>query len=242
MRQYYSKAKPNRYENVLVTFLLKNNDFFEGELIEYDFKCSMNLSDATKKKKIKSWNGIVNLNRQMVARVEDVDNINNIVEVSIAYYTEKESQTELMKYFMKNLKLLNFIKSSCIKFNINYNDIWCKYIYKIDEEKDDENILDYMIENVDDIELPDNILNLFKEKFIKKDYNIKTNIGIISFDGIQAVKALIENVKNNIDFDFEFKYLSTPNYCLETNNNDENDIFINTLKNINTNKNIFIKI
>ena len=241
MRQFYSKSIPEYNENVLVKFIIRNDDFFEGELLEYDLKCIMNLQDATKKKKIKSWNGIINLNKLMVARVEDIDIESNTVQVSIAYYTEKESQEELMKYFNKNKNLINFIKSSCTKLNLNYDNIWINYIYKIDKEKDD-NIWDYMIENIDDIELPEDILILFKNKVIKKEKNIKTNIGIVSFDGINSIKKLINDVKNNIDFDFEFKYISSPTYILETDTEEEKDIFINKLKKNNNNKNIFIKI
>ena len=45
----------------------------------------MSYNNATKKKKVYSWNKIVPLNKTILATIEDVIEGNNIVQVSTAY-------------------------------------------------------------------------------------------------------------------------------------------------------------
>ena len=61
--QYYSETDPIIEELVLVKFIKRNDSFFDGELLEYKYKCMLNYQDATKKRKVSSWNKIIPLNK-----------------------------------------------------------------------------------------------------------------------------------------------------------------------------------
>ena len=134
--RFYRNLYPKKNDNVLVKFIMKEY-YVEGELLEYDnIKGIMILQDATKKKKIKSWNNIIS-KRPMVARVEEVDIEKNLIQLSIAYYTEEQTQEKLLENFTKNNILVDFIKSCCIKFKYDFDTIWKTYIYDIHDIKED---------------------------------------------------------------------------------------------------------
>ena len=240
--RFYKKLYPNKNDNVLVKFNMKE-DYVEGELLEYDnIKGIMILQDATKKKKIKSWNNIIS-KRPMVARVEEVDIEKNLIQLSIAYYTEEQTQEKLLEYFNKNTIFVDFIKSCCIKFNYDFDTIWKTYVYDIHDMKQDENIWDFFCNNIDTINIEDNIKEALKIKIKKKEETVKTEINIISLDGIESVKKLLESTHEIMkNYEYNLKYISTPRYILETQNIDDAKNYIETLKTNNKNKNIFIKI
>jgi len=238
--RFYRNLYPKKNDNVLVKFIMKE-DYVEGELLEYDnIKGIMILQDATKKKKIKSWNNIIS-KRPMVARVEEVDIEKNLIQLSIAYYTEEQTQEKLLENFTKNNILVDFIKSCCIKFKYDFDTIWKTYIYDIHDIKEDENIWDFFCNNIDTINIEDNIKEAFKIKIKKKEETVKTEINIISLDGIESIKKLLESTHEIINFEYNLKYISTPRYILETLTNDNALNYINILKTNNKNKNIFIK-
>lgn len=238
--RFYRNLYPNKNDDVLVKFTMKE-DYVEGELLEYDnIKGIMILQDATKKRKIKSWNNIIS-KRPMVARVEEVDIEKNLIQLSIAYYTEEQTQEKLLENFTKNNILVDFIKSCCIKFKYDFDTIWKTYIYDIHDIKEDENIWDFFCNNIDNIIIEDNIKEALKIKIKKKEEIVKTEINIISLDGIESVKKLLESINEIINYEYNLKYISTPRYILETLTNDDALNYINILKTNNKNKNIFIK-
>ena len=143
--QYYSTKYPTEKELVLVIFISKNDSFFDAELTNYlDFRGMMNFSDASRKKKIKSWSNIVPLNKKMVARVESIDIEAKIVNISIAYLCEYVNgknldpaliQEKLLEQFYTNKLLESFITTVCTVTNTNFSDIWTKLIHVIDSER-----------------------------------------------------------------------------------------------------------
>ena len=108
--------------------------------------------------------------------------------------------------------------------------------------KQDENIWDFFCNNIDNINIEDNIKEALKIKIKKKEETVKTEINIISLDGIESVKKLLLSTHEIINYEYNLKYISTPRYILETLTNDDAVNYINTLKTNNKNKNIFIKI
>jgi translation initiation factor 2 alpha subunit (eIF-2alpha) len=243
--RFYKNLYPNKNDNVLVKFTMKE-DYVEGELLEYNnIKGIMILQDATKKRKIKSWNNIIS-KRPMVARVQEVDIEKNLIQLSIAYYTEEQTQEKLLEDFTKNNIFVDFIKSCCIKFKYDFDTIWKTYIYDIHDIRENENIWDFFCNNIDNINIEDNIKEALKIKIKKKEETVKTEINIISLDGIESVKKLLETIneiiKNTNNYEYNLKYISTPRYILETQNSDDATNYIETLKTNNKNKNIFIKI
>ena len=57
--QIYNNSYPELNETVLIKFTKKNESHFEGELVEYNYSAIMSYNDATKKKKVYSWNKVV---------------------------------------------------------------------------------------------------------------------------------------------------------------------------------------
>ena len=100
----------------------------------------------------------------------------------------------------------------------------------------------FFCNNIDTINIEDNIKEALKIKIKKKEETIKTEINIISLDGIESVKKLLESTHEIIkNYEYNLKYISTPRYILETQNSDDAKNYIENLKINNKNKNIFIK-
>uniref|UniRef100_A0A6C0EE31 S1 motif domain-containing protein n=1 Tax=viral metagenome TaxID=1070528 RepID=A0A6C0EE31_9ZZZZ len=160
---FYSKNDPIIDELVLIHIIEKCDSFFKAKLIEYNYNGIMNFQDATKKKKVISWNKILQFNKNIVAKVTDIDKNAKIVQLSVTYLHDdsltilntvkisneklfSQIQDKLMKYFNENKQLEHFIKSFSIlnndKDNIiyNYNYIWKNLIHFIDSQRENNKI------------------------------------------------------------------------------------------------------
>jgi len=267
INQFYNNSDPIVGELVLVEFTNKTEYNFNCILLEYEYTGIMSYQDATKKRKVYSWNKIVPLNKSMVARVDDIDIKSKIVQISIAYLDEEinnkninndEIQNMLMKYFIENRMFENFIKSLCIVNNFNLLDIWTKYIYIIDIErqKNDKKtslwiFFNNNINNINNIinnnDLTCKITELYLKKFNEIEQNIYiSKIGIISLDGLSNVKTFFNDYFKDCKYIYTFKYETAPYYLFQTFNitfNEHNNI-IHDIKNkiSKFNSNIFIKI
>ena len=250
MINYYYNKQPEINELVLVNFTEKMDSYFKAQLIEYKYSGILNFQDATKKKKIKSWNNIITLNKNMVARVEDIDNIHNSIQLSLNYMNDEYNkditldklQQKLLVYFNENKLMEKFIKSFCIIYKYTFTDIWVSIIHQLDkkrvEEDNKKSIWKYFIENINNIDLLLNIkliinvINVNKIFSELKDlYNQKYNtakqkcisrFGIISNIGIDIVKEIFTTILNKINT------LDTEEYILDTN---KNNLDIDTDKN-----------
>lgn len=265
--QIYNNKIPNKYENVLVKFIDRNNTHIEGELLEYNFKCMMSYNDITKKKKIYSWNKIVPLNKQMVARIDEIFIESHYVQVSIAYFTKADInnnnnddlQKQLLKPFNDNKILISTIKNICYKNNIDFCEFWYNIIHKIDINRKLENInssfLEYYINNLDQVkELVNekynniNINNMIDKINYEKSYKITSKIGIISINGINYTINIIKKIIDiNNDWEFVFKYETAPYYILESNSSNStkqhHENFLNMITEQSKNNNtLFTKI
>jgi translation initiation factor 2 alpha subunit (eIF-2alpha) len=261
---YYSNPNPRINELVLVQFIEKCDSFFKAELLEYDYEGIMIFQDATKKKKIISWNKIITLNKNMVARVINVDEIYKLVHLSILdnEITSKKNQNIsstqeiLMVYFNENKQLEQFIKSFCIINNYVFLNIWERLIYFIDNERQKANnnvsLWKYFNDNIFLLEewvrnlkfdhlFYSQIKNYCEKKLDNTKYKYKTKIGIISNIGVQFVKEIINKCLSKLNYNYEMKY-TTPYYSFETFNPTETEIFITDLKNEINNSQIFIQI
>jgi translation initiation factor 2 alpha subunit (eIF-2alpha) len=232
--QFYSTDSPNINENVLVHFIEKKDSYFKAKLIEYPlYEGILNFQDATKKKKIKSWNNIVVLNKNTVSKVEDIDIDKKIVKLSLIYLENKNS----MEYFNENKLMEKFIKSFCIINKYDFILIWTDIIYKIDilrrEDNIDISLWNYFINNRD--LLNNDIYNKLIEYYISKYENINKKIiskfGIISNIGIDIIKTIFNNVLSNINYNYTLKYISAPNYIFESNDKNDHNIFFNNINN-----------
>ena len=272
MFKYYSNNIPNINENVLIKFNEKSNFFFKGNLVEYDYECFMNFSDASKKKKVVNWNKIVILNKNIVGKVINIDE-KNIVQISIIYLNDNldtipnnisdktNIQDKLMIYFNNNKKLYHFMKSFCIAYEYNFINLWSTLIHYIDTLKkiNNENISiwEYFNNNISllndwfitcelDLNIYSNLTKYYNDKIIHP-YKISSKFGIIINDDITIVKNLLHENTKDLLYKFELIYISAPYYIFETFNIDSNttdhDNFIkNLLESSKKITDIFIKV
>ena len=103
---FYNTKKPNINEIVLVRFSERTDTHFNGELLDYECKAFMVYGDASKKKKVHSWNKIVPLNKDTYVTVEDVEESSNIIKVA----TIKEQNLTIDNQFEKNKILISIFK------------------------------------------------------------------------------------------------------------------------------------
>lgn len=237
---YYSINDPIIGDNILVKFT-SQNDAFLGSVIEFkDYRCIMNFHDVVKKKKVISWNKYVPLNKLLVVQVEDVDSTKKIVQVSMAYLFDKfkdltysQIQDKLMIHFNENIIMENFINSLCIIHKYDYQTIWTSLVHHFDHikrsEHNDSSLWKYFSDNFHDIDvwlqntnlihISQNIKDLYSKRTFETPKKITTKVGIISLNGISYTKNFLLHCFSLIDFEYKFKYDSTPFYILETFNN-----------------------
>ena len=253
--KFYCNNKPQVGEIVQVTFTERSDEHAIGYLTEYDGNVIMAFSQATKRKKIRSINKLIPLNKPMAAIIETFNESSKDGDVSRAYLDDSEENYN--SKFISNRKLYNGIYQICQKLKIDFNSLWENQIYPflVEIKTDDETefVLDEFINNIDKFEqvLSDKIL--FEE--IKKNFSsieinekFKKTVGIISNDGVNYTKELVENSLNHDDIEeykdcISIKYFNTPNYLIETNVSEEllND-FINILQeNAKAIKNVYVK-
>lgn len=257
--QYYSVNKPIEGELVLVHFTEINDNFISANLIEYNYRGMMKHQDATRKRKVSSWNKIIQLNKNMVARIQEVDNYSNIVQLSLNNLEENnltfnQIQDKLMVQFHENKIMEGFMKSLCITNQLSYENTWTKLIHYIDNirrefnDNNDENISiwKYFNDNIDNLNiwtiesgLDDTytimIKNLYEKRIEKNKKKIVSKIGIVSPYGITHTKKLLNNVLSTINYNYTLNYDSTPYYLFETTNYDTtidtHNLFIKLLEN-----------
>jgi translation initiation factor 2 alpha subunit (eIF-2alpha) len=158
-----------------------------------------------------------------------------IKESGLSY---NQIQEKLMESFNENKLMENFIKTICIVNNLIFNDIWITFVYHIDEQRrinnnDYPSIWKYFIENITDLDewinnsnLDDSIgviiLELYKKKTKELPKKITSKIGIISLGGINPTKELLKNIIKNINYNYTFRYDTTPYYLFESSTEDSN--------------------
>jgi translation initiation factor 2 alpha subunit (eIF-2alpha) len=265
--QYYSVNDPKVDELVLVHFIEKCDAFFNAKLIEYKYDAIMNFQDATKRKKILSWTKYVELNKDMVAKIDSIDKDKNLVQISLVYLediydkklTPKQIQLKLLSYFIENKYMEKFVNSLCILNNFDYNTIWKLLVYEIDNKRriyNKENntnlsLWNYFNDNIFNLEInndiKDYVISLYNKKNTILSHKIQSRIGIISTDGINILINVLNDLFKDININFTFKYDTTPFYILESSSEsssiDDHNLIIDKLENIikKNNYNIYIK-
>ena len=234
---FYQRLKPQDGEIVSVTFTEHKDSYIDGILNEYNCRLFLNHSDATKKRKVSSWNQIVPLNKPTVAKVENSSYGNStetgeqIVQISLTYIRDENNDT-LAEQFTKNTMLISFFKKLAYYSKIDINLLWEDVMYKIDEqrfnEQDDRpNLFDYCNIKRDTVVIDAfkqkdyNILyNIFIEQLDKaireKPQKIVSQIEIISNGGVQNTINLIKKAVNTIKFPYTMKYTTAPIFQFET--------------------------
>lgn len=230
----YSSKYPKINDSVAVVFINRNESHFEGKLIEYgDMTVIMSYNDATKKKKVHSWNKLVPMNKPILARVEEVNAESEWIQVSIAYNQKiKEGEEEVeFKFYNDNKSLVSLINKICINNNIDFNMFWINIIHEIDKkriEESDENLYEYFNNNLDyyeelvksKYENYDDIIISTHSNIVKKAYKITSKIGIISMSGISKTQEMFQKLTDeNNNWEYKIKYDTAPFYIIESSSN-----------------------
>jgi hypothetical protein len=230
----YSSKYPKINDSVAVVFINRNESHFEGKLVEYgDMTVIMSYNDATKKKKVHSWNKLVPMNKPILARVEEVNAESEWIQVSIAYNQKiKEGEEEVeFKFYNDNKSLVSLINKICINNNIDFNMFWINIIHEIDKkriEESDENLYEYFNNNLDyyeelvksKYENYDDIIISTHSNIVKKAYKITSKIGIISMSGISKTQEMFQKLTDeNNDWEYKIKYDTAPFYIIESSSN-----------------------
>lgn len=255
--QIYYNNDPIIHETVLVKFTERTSTHIEGVLLEYNYKCMMSYNDATKKKKIYSWNKTVPLNKTMVARVEEVYPETNYVQISIAYFDDNKVD-QMLKSLNNNKVLYSIIKKLCSLCEISFIIFWTNIIHKIDKKRKEENIeeslLDAFINNIEYVN------ELIKENYTNSDeiiltleilnnnnkhHKIESKIGLISNEGLSKTKELLKDVIDNEKWEYTLRYEAAPYYILESSSENStiknHEEFIEFLNDKHREYNVFIK-
>lgn len=249
--QIYHNSIPELNELVLIKFTKKHETHFEGELIEYNFTAIMSYNDATKKKKVYNWNKIVPLNKIILGKIENVIEESNIVQVSIAY-NDKDEQINLTD----NKLLISLIKKICYINKLDFIEFWETIIYPIDKLRKEQNInnlykyfkdnLDLSIKLINDKYDNKEIINSINDNLKESIQKIKSKIGLISINGLKDTLNIITLVTKNQEWDYQFKYDTTPYYILESSNTtssiENHETFIHSLNTLAIQNKIFTKV
>jgi hypothetical protein len=253
--QIYNNSSPELNETVLIKFTKKNESHFEGELIEYNYRAIMAYNDATKKKKVYCWNKVVPLHKIILAKIENIHNDSMFVQVSMSY--NENTIKEQLKPFFDTKILLSLIKKISHINNIDFHEFWKSIIYPIDKIrkdenntnlfayfKDNKNLLTKLVE--EKYENHVEILNSINDNMLIPNQKITSKIGLISISGIENTKKVISEFIKDENWDYTFKYDTTPYYILEsyTNNStfENHENFINKLNSLTFKNNIFSKV
>lgn len=227
--KFYQESKPKIGEVVQVVFTKREDDHATGYLTEYEGTIIMSYSQATKKKKIRSINKLIPLNKPTTVIVEDFDNNKNIGNVSKAYLDDIEDNYE--DNFVHNNKLINTVYQICQKQGIQFESFWKEtllpFILSKQEENEENDVktthLNNLITNIDkfnSIFENDIFCEEIKNKFvnIKQNELIKKTIGIVSNEGVGNTKKLFEMSldENGYKENISIKYFNTPNFLIET--------------------------
>lgn len=220
--RFYSDNNPKLEE--IVSCIVKERNQEENiiklYLPDYDKNAIMSFKKSTNRKKVRSWNYIVPLNKKIICKVESIITRNDkkFVEVSKAYVDLNSDNVKNFNNEQKNnYKLKAIFKMLDNIFeDFDYKTNWEKIIYPFDilrkEEKSDMFLFDFIFTRFEDF------ISKFKpeeqihiNKFISKNKNnkdknkFKSKFGLYSKyynDTIDIIKKSlidIENVDIKID-------------------------------------------
>ena len=163
--------------------------------------------------------------------------------------------------FNENKLLDHFINSISVVNQIDKNDLWTKLIYYIDSQRrhynddneEDLSLWKYFSTNFNLIDswcktveissiLCESIKTIYAKRFDSR-YKYVSKIGIISPNGINVTKEILNKILSLNSYKYEFKYDGTPHYFFETSSEDtsskDHEKFVEDLK---THSDIFIKV
>lgn len=239
--KFFCNDDPKEKEIVQVIFTERNDIYASGYLVDYNCDVVMDIENVIKRKKRKlSVNKVIPINKIVVAVLEDFDKNKKTGTVDISYISRDD--TEHIEKFKNNFKLKNSLFHICEVQKISFTDFWQTVVYPFIKTCNNGEYLDFFIKHYNELDLNDDIKTMIKERFETEINNIryKKNVSIVSTGGVELVKKLFDDTI--VDFsNITIRYISTPNYLIESDNEEQLNNFVNVLV---TNKpeNVFVKI
>ena len=223
----YGTNIPEKGEYVNFMFTQRNDNELITFLTDYHIDGFMTYSEATHKKRVRSWNKITPLNKIMIGYVEEIIKLkgSSIVRLSMAYIDVNDrGYKNIEKYNSENKKLVSIFKKYCYYNELEIEDFWVDVIHKIDIKRREESELslyEYVKENSEILkehindEYYDSIIKDFS--FVYKPKNYTSRFGIICNGGVSELKEVFTTLFSEIEYPFSLKIETTPYYIFETN-------------------------
>ena len=241
--RFYNSNNPKIGEIVSCIVKERNQEqnIIKLYLVDYNKSAIMSFKKATLKKKVRSWNKILPLNKEIICKVESIDvrSDETFIEVSKAYIDMKSNLVKTFQEEQKNnyrLKAIFKMLENIYK-DFNYKEKWEEIVYPFDklrkEQESDMYLYDYIINNYENFldkfneEQKIHIYNFInKSKKVKKN-NYKTKFGLYSKyfnDTIDIIKKSKEN------YDVEIKIDKTPYFIIYGDKEDILNVCNNIIK------------
>jgi hypothetical protein len=232
--RFYNSNNPKEGEIVLCLVKERNQEqnIIKLHLIDYHKNAIMSFKKATLKKKVRSWNKILPLNKEIICKVESIDERQDetFIELSKAYI---DINSDIVKTFHEeqknNYKLKAIFKMlENIYENFDYKKKWEEIVYPFDKQRKDQGsnmyLYNYIINNYEYFldkfnEEQKNHINNFVNKSKKtKKLKYKTKFGLYSKYFYNTVDIIRKSKEN---YDVEIKIDKTPYFII---NGDKEDI------------------
>ncbi len=226
----YGTNIPEKGEYVNFIFTQRNENDITTFLTDYRIEGFMTYTEATSKRRVRSWNKITPLNKIMIGYVEEIIKLkgSTIIRLSRAYIDiNDKGYKKLEKYNSENKKLLTIFKKYCHYNKLEIKDFWVDVIHQIDNkrrEKSELSLYEYIKENSEILkehindEYYDDIVKDFS--FVYKPKNYTSRFGIICNGGVSEVKEILTTLFSEIEYEFSLKIENTPYYIFETKSSD----------------------
>ncbi len=158
--RFYSNNNPELEEIVscIVKEINQQDNVIKLYLPDYNKNAFMSFKKATNRKKIRSWNKILPLNKEIICKVESINSRSDkiFIEVSKAYL---DMDSQIVKKFQLEQKN-NYRLKSIFKmlYNVyedfNYKKSWEEIVYPLDilrkNEESELFLFDFILSNFDD--------------------------------------------------------------------------------------------
>jgi len=228
MKIYLNKPTNKSYINFKA--IKKNSHGFNCILTDYDLDAFLPINLVSNKKKIKSMNALVPMNKNLIGIIEDTEKDSYTISLAYNDFTSEDFDT-FTKLCSNNKKIISVSKRYTAKNNLDFEQFWNNNILIINE-KDKYSYIKNNLQNFfKKLEYPD-LFNEYMETTnkVKENDNIK-KIGIVtqgSFIKLQEdIKSIIQNSNIEIILD------KLPNYNVRYENEEELENFIENLKKCN---------
>ena len=215
--RFYSDNNPKLDELVLCIVKERNQEdnVIKLYLSDYNVNAIMSYKKATNKKKVRSWNNIIPLNKEIICKVESISVKNDecFIELSKAYidltsdYVMKFKEEQKSNYKLKAIfKMLDSIYE-----DFNYKNSWENIVHPYDElrkkEKSELFLFEFILTKFDDFiskfnkDQQEHINKFLNKSKKRKNNKFKTKFGLYSKYYNNTIDIIRESLQDLDDVD-----------------------------------------